>query len=73
MEEKQTHWKKLHNPNYFGSYCFENNKDIILTIDKVVLELVKDDKGKDGECMVIYFAEKGVKPFICNKTNAILS
>ena len=68
MQEK-THWKKLHNPNYFGCYCFKGDEDIILTVKNVEKELVKDDKGRDSECMIIHFTED-VKPFICNKTNA---
>lgn len=67
--ENKTHWKKLHNPNYFGCYCFKGDEDIILTVKNVAKETVKDDKGRDSECMVINFVEN-IKPFICNKTNA---
>ena len=70
MEGKK-HWKLLTDSQYFGCYCFDDSgKDIILTIDKVTKETVKDDKGKDGECMIIYWVEKDQKSMICNKTNA---
>lgn len=65
----QTHWKSMYNPNYFGCYCFADNKDIILTIDKMVREIVVGENGKKEECTVMYFKEAGVKPLICNKTN----
>lgn len=70
MEGKQ-HWKTLSDSKYFGCYCFDDSgKDIILTIDRVTKETVKDDKGKDGECIILYWVEKDQKSMICNKTNA---
>ncbi len=66
---EKTHWKRLYNPNYFGCWCFEDGKDMVLTIDRTVQEPVSDEKGKQEMCMVIHFKE-GVKPLICNKTNA---
>lgn len=68
---EKLHWKNLTDQKYFGCYCFgDSGKDIVLTIDRVTKETVKDDKGKDGECMILYFAERDQKPMICNKTNA---
>ena len=65
----KTHWKKLmDSSNYFGCYCFEDDKDIVLTIKKVTRELVTGEGGKQEECTVMYFKED-VKPLICNKTN----
>lgn len=66
----KTHWKKLHNPNYFGCWCFEEGMDMVLTIRHVTQEPVKDENGRQEQCMVIHFAEPGAKPLICNKTNA---
>lgn len=63
-----THWKKLYNPNYFGCYCFEDGKDIVLTIKKMVQENVVGEGGRSELCTVMYFVEN-VKPLICNKTN----
>lgn len=66
----KTHWKKLYNPNYFGAWCFEPGKDMILTVDHVAQESVSDEKGRKEQCMVVYFRERGAKPMICNKTNS---
>lgn len=68
-EKKQTHWKKLTNPNYIGAYCMPPDKsDVILTIKKVVREMVVGDGGKKEECTVAHFKENS-KPMILNRTN----
>lgn len=64
----KTHWKKLTNPNYLGSYAFEEGKDMILTIRSVGNELVTGDGGRKEECTVCHFNEN-VKPMVLNKTN----
>ena len=66
-----THWKKLTNPNYLGSYDFEAKEERLLTIDKVIVEQVIDmEKGGSAkkDCIVAYFKE-ACKPMILNKTN----
>ena len=63
-----THWKSLTNPNYLGSYAFENGADMILTIKQVKNEIVTGEGGRKEECTVCYFTEN-VKPMILNKTN----
>lgn len=63
-----THWKSLTNPNYLGSYAFEDNQDLVCTIKKVQNEVVTGDGGRKEECTVCYFAEE-IKPMILNKTN----
>ena len=68
--ETYTHWKKLVNPDYIGAYALPKGQDITLTIAKVVREMVTGTGGKKEECTVIHWVEKGVKPFILNKTNA---
>lgn len=64
----KTHWKKLTNPNYLGSYAFQPGEEKILTIKEVKLELVQNKDGKE-ECTVAHFVENE-KPLILNKTNA---
>lgn len=69
-----THWKLLVNPDYLGVYSLPTDesgkpKDIILTIDKVVREIVTSEGGKKEECTVVHFKEKQ-KPMILNRTNA---
>ena len=72
--EKQpvTHWKKLTNPNYIGSHDFQPGKELTVTIESVISELVKAFDGqklKEETCIVAKL--KGAKkPLILNKTNS---
>jgi hypothetical protein len=65
----QTHWKRLHNPDYLGAYSLEPGKDMILTIKTVKNEMVQNPDGKKEECMIAIFVEPQ-KPMIINATNA---
>lgn len=69
--ENKTHYKKLRNPNYIGSYELtqNNNKTISLnvTIEKTVKEPVQNGDKKE-DMMVMYL--KNQKPMIVNSTNA---
>lgn len=65
-----THWKKTVNPDYIGSYALESDKDMVLTIKSAGVEMVTGNNGKKEEKLVIHFHENGVKPMICNRTNA---
>lgn len=64
-----THWKKLTNPLYLGSYSIEDGKDLILTISDVREEQVVGADGKKEDCTVCYFSDAD-KPMILNSTNA---
>jgi hypothetical protein len=68
MNEK-THWKKLNNPDYLGSYAFQPGEEKTVTIKAVKREMVfnPSNNGKE-ECTVAYFVED-VKPLILNTTN----
>lgn len=61
-------WKRLTNPNYLGAYSFDDDKDMVLTINDVKNEVVTGENGKKETCVVIYFKENQ-KPLIANKTN----
>ena len=65
---EKTHWKKLDNPNYLAAYSLMDGqtREIVVTIDKVVVEEVKTDRGAE-QCKVAYI--KGQKPMILNVTN----
>ena len=63
----ETHWKKMTNPTYLGSYEFAPGEKKTLTIDRVVQEQVQGSDGKKEECIVCYFLE--TKPMILNVTN----
>jgi hypothetical protein len=67
--ETKTHWKKLQHPDYLGSYAFEPNKDIVLTIKSVKSDIVTGADGKKEECTIVYWREDQ-KPLILNRTNA---
>lgn len=64
----KTHWKKMTNPDYMGTYSLENGEDMVVTIKDVRNEMVPNNKGEKEECVVIYFDESK-KPMIANKTN----
>lgn len=67
----KTHFKKLRNPNYIGSWDLAdadgNFKDLIVTIKGAKKEMVHDGKGGQEECSVIELA--GLKPMVANATN----
>lgn len=67
--EKKTHWRKQDNPNYLGAYSLLDgeNKDLTVTIEKIVTEEVKNERGSES-CRVAYL--KGQKPMILNTTNS---
>lgn len=68
MSETLTHWKKLMNPDYLGSYALEPGQELIATIKSVGNEEVTSPDGKKEICSVIHFVEN-VKPMILNATN----
>jgi hypothetical protein len=67
----KTHFKKLRNPNYIGSWDLAdadgNFKDLTVTIKGAKKEMVHDGKGGQEECSVIELA--GLKPMVANATN----
>lgn len=65
--ETKTHWKRLINPDYIGAYSLEDGKDMNITIEKVVREMVTGTGGKKEECTVAHLRNQ--KPFIINRTN----
>lgn len=68
MSEK-THWKKLTNPDYLGSYAFQPGEEKTVTIKEVRREAVYNPSGGGKEeCTIAYFKED-VKPLILNVTN----
>ena len=66
--QDKTHWKKLTNTNYLGSYALQAGKDLVVTITEVKKEMVKDATGSESECLIVHLQNQ--KPLICNKTNA---
>lgn len=67
---EKTHYKKLRNPNYIGSYELMTGgepKDMVVEITKATKEMVQNGDKKE-EAMVLYL--KHQKPMIINSTNA---
>lgn len=70
----ETHWKKLSNPNYLGSWDFTTGEKKTLTIKSITqeevvdMEKVKNNPKAKKACIIAYFIEP-VKPMILNKTN----
>ena len=65
-----THWKKLTNPDYLGSWAFEPGQEIIATISHVTQDTVTGSDGKKEVCTIVHFSESDIKPLILNNTNA---
>jgi hypothetical protein len=63
----KTHWKKLTNPDYLGSYDFEPNEKRVVTILNVTREMITGAEGKKEECTIAKLHNS--KPMILNKTN----
>jgi len=69
MESKKTHWKKLTNPDYLGSWDIgETKSEKTFKIIDVKQEMITGQGGSKSECTVMYM--EGSKPMILNKTNA---
>ena len=64
----KTHFMKEYNPNYIGSWDFEQGKDLVAKITDVKPEMITNSKGQNEEKLVMRF--EGLKPLILNKTNA---
>lgn len=64
----KTHWKKLFNYDYLGSYSFTTKEDKILTIKSLKKEDVTGTGGKKENLLVCRFKENE-KPMILNRTN----
>lgn len=67
---QKTHYKKLRNPKYMGSYELMTGGEpvqLVVEITKVTKEMVHNG-SKEEEQMVLHL--KNQKPMICNATNA---
>jgi hypothetical protein len=69
MSTDKTHWKKFFNYDYLGAYSLDDvDGDLIVTIDRAVVEKVIGQNGKKEDCLVCYFSDAD-KPMILNRTN----
>ena len=67
MAETRTHWKKMTNTNYFGSWDLENGKDMIVRITEVKQEMIQNAQGREENAVA--YLDGGLKPLILNTTN----
>ncbi|MBQ6436759.1 hypothetical protein IJJ27_04380 [bacterium] len=65
---QKTHWKKLTNPNYLGSWDIPQGGELVVTIKQVVQEKVMSTRGEQEDCIVAKL-DGGFKPLILNATN----
>lgn len=67
----KTHWLQSPNKNYLGHWDLPESGELIVTIASAQWEAVKNPITNTQESKrVIRFQEEGVKPMICNQTNA---
>jgi hypothetical protein len=64
---EKTHWRKLKDTNFLGSWDIVNN-ELILTIKSIITENVQSPDGKTEQLPVMHFIEN-YKPMILNATN----
>ena len=63
----RTHWKKMTNTNYFGSWDIEDGKDMIVRIIEVKQEVITNAQGREEKAVA--HLDGGLKPLILNTTN----
>ena len=65
---KRTHWRKISNSNYLGSWDLEPNEKRIVTILAVAQEMLKaNPQAEEQPCVVAEI--KDSLPMVLNKTN----
>ena len=62
-------FRKFMDKNYLGSWDVPDGEDLVLTIDHVEQNDVKNERGSERK-LTIHFVERGYKPMILNTTNA---
>lgn len=62
-------FRKFMDKSFLGAWDVPDGSDLVLTIDRVQIDEVKNDRGIDKK-MALHFKEREYKPMICNTTNA---
>lgn len=67
----KTHWKSLADTSqYLGKQHINPDEDLIVTIERVEANTVKDARrNSNEEKRILYFAEPEIRPLILNSTN----
>ena len=70
MAERLTgDFRKFMDKNYLGSWDVPDGEDLVLTIDHVERNDVKNERGSEKK-LVLHFKERGFKPMIMNTVNS---
>lgn len=69
MSEK-THWLQSPNKNYLGHWDLPECGEMVVTIESAQWEAVKNPITNQTESKRVVRFEGGIKPLICNQTNA---
>lgn len=66
---EQVHWRKLHNPEFFGEYMLplQGEGDMVVTILNVERKIITNAEGKKEEATVATLKDQ--KPWILNVIN----
>lgn len=62
-------FKDFFKSKYTGAWTVPDGKDLVLTIDRVALENVVGEGGRNETLPVCRFREAGVLPLVLNRTN----
>ena len=62
-------FRKFMDKSFLGSWDLPDGTDLILTIDHVARDDVKNEKGSEKK-LTLHFKERDYKPMVCNTTNA---
>ena len=62
-------FRKFMDKSFLGSWDVPDGSDLILTIDHVARDDVKNDRGTEKK-LTLHFKEREYKPMVCNVTNA---
>ena len=67
----KTHWKSLADTSQFlGKQHIDPDNDLVVTIEKVEADKVKDARrNSEEQKRILYFVEPDVRPLILNSTN----
>lgn len=68
MAELKGDYRKFMDKNYLGSWDVPDGEDLVLTIDKVARDDVKNERGSEKK-LTLHFVEN-YKPMILNATNS---
>lgn len=69
MAELKGDFRKYMNKKLLGSWDLPDGEDLILTIDHVQMDELKNERGTE-EKLTLHFREHGYKPMVCNTTNS---